>query len=97
MHIKFPEKMERILQYIKLKTLPNTLFFRTMLLIFIPLIIVQVVSVVAFWHGNWERVGRKLSDNLSNNIAMAIELTTNNPETLTEIQEFYEDNYMLKQ
>ena len=96
MHIRFPEKMERILQYVKLKTLPNTLFFRTMLLIFIPLIIVQVVSVVAFWHGNWERVGRKLSDNLSNNIAMAIDLTTNNPETLTEVQKFYESNYNIK-
>ena len=96
MHIKFPAKMERLLQYLKLKMLPNTLFFRTMLLIFIPLIIVQVVSVVAFWHGNWERVGRKLSDNLSGNIAMAIELTTSNPDTLEEIQNLYQSNYGIK-
>ena len=93
MHIKFPDKMERILQYLKLKMLPNTLFFRTMLLIFIPLILVQVVSVVAFWHGNWERVGRRLSNNLSNNIASAIELTTSNPNMLEDVQKLYAKNY----
>ena len=42
MHIKLPEKMDRVLQYLKLKIFPNTLFFRTMLMIFIPLILVQV-------------------------------------------------------
>lgn len=34
MHIKLPEKMDRVLQYLKLKIFPNTLFFRTMLMIF---------------------------------------------------------------
>lgn len=36
------------MRYLKIKMLPRTLFFRTMLLIFIPLIVVQVVSIVAF-------------------------------------------------
>ena len=93
MHIKFPDEMERGLQYLKLKLLPNKLFFRTMLLIFIPLIMVQIVSVIAFWDGNWEKVGRKLSNNLSNNISSAIELTTSNPEMLNRIQELYVKNY----
>lgn len=44
MHIKLPEKAEEGLRYLRLKFLPKTLFFRTMLLIFIPLIVVQVVS-----------------------------------------------------
>ena len=96
MHINFPDKVERIIQYIKLKVFPNTLFFRTMLLIFIPLIFVQVVSVVAFINGNWERVGRRLSDNLTNNISVAIETTTNNPEMLNEIQKLYSKNYGIK-
>lgn len=48
MHIKLPEKAEESLRYLRLKFLPKTLFFRTMLLIFIPLIVVQVVSVVMF-------------------------------------------------
>ena len=37
MHIKLPEKAEESLRYLRLKFLPKTLFFRTMLLIFIPL------------------------------------------------------------
>lgn len=93
MHIKFPEKIDRGLQYLKLKIFPNTLFFRTMLMIFVPLILVQVVSVVAFFNGNWEKVGRRLSENLSSNIAVAIEATTKNPQLLPEIEELYKKNY----
>lgn len=96
MHIKFPEKMEKILQYLKLKMLPNTLFFRTMLLIFVPLILVQVVSVYAFFNGNWEKVGKRLSDNLSNNIAVAIEITSKDPSILPQIQELYANEYNIK-
>ena len=67
MHIVFPKKIEGTMRYLKLKLLPKTLFFRTMLLIFIPLIVVQVVSVVAFFDGSWGRVGRRLSSNLTSN------------------------------
>ena len=95
MHITFPEKIDKTLQYIKLKIFPNTLFFRTMLLIFIPLILVQVVSIVAFFNGNWEKVGKRLSENLSNNIAIAIETTTNNPNMLGEIVDLYKQNYKI--
>lgn len=88
--------MDRVLQYLKLKIFPNTLFFRTMLMIFIPLILVQVVSVIAFFNGNWEKVGRRLSDNLSNNIAVAVEMTSQNPDMLPEIQKLYESSYGIK-
>lgn len=54
--------------------MPKTLFFRTMLLIFIPLIVVQIVSIYAFFDGNWKRVGRKLSENLSSNMAFVVNL-----------------------
>lgn len=96
MHIKFPNKMEKVLQYLKLKMLPNTLFFRTMLLIFVPLIMVQVVSVYAFFNGNWEKVGRRLSDNLSSNIALAIKMTQDNADMLPTIQELYQKEYNMK-
>ena len=43
MHIKFPETVDNTLRYLKLKLLPKTLFFRTMLLIFIPLIVVNCI------------------------------------------------------
>ena len=54
--------------------MPRTLFFRTMMLIFIPLIVVQVVSVVVFFDGSWSRMGRKLSENLVDDIAVIIRL-----------------------
>ena len=59
MHIKLSPQTEEKLRYWRLKLLPRTLFFRTMLLIFIPLIVVQVVSVVMFFDGSWSRMGRR--------------------------------------
>jgi two-component system osmolarity sensor histidine kinase EnvZ len=96
MHINFPDKVDKVLQYIKIKIFPNTLFFRTMLLIFIPLMFVQVVSIVAFFDGSWEKVGKRLSDNLSNNIAVAVETVTANPEMADEVIKLYENNYKIK-
>lgn len=96
MHINFPDRVEKIIQYIKIKVFPNTLFFRTMLLIFIPLIFVQVVSVVAFFNGNWEKVGKRLSNNLSNNVTMAVDIISNDIAQLSTVQQMYEKNYGIK-
>ena len=38
MHITLPHKADNLLRFLKLKILPKKLFFRTMLLIFVPLI-----------------------------------------------------------
>lgn len=74
MHIKLPHKVEEKLKFWRHKLLPRTLFFRTMLLIFVPLIVVQVVSVVVFFDGSWSRMGRKLSDNLVDDIKIILDL-----------------------
>ena len=74
MHIRLPQKMDNVLNRWRRKLLPRTLFFRTMMLIFVPLIVVQVVSVVVFFDGSWSRMGRKLSENLVDDINMLIEL-----------------------
>ncbi len=62
----------------KRKLMPKTMFFRTMLLIFVPLIVVQVVSIYAFLDGNWKRVGRLLSENLTENMAFVMQLKNDN-------------------
>ena len=80
MHIKFPRKVEGLILVLKKKIMPKTLFFRTMLLIFIPLIVVQVVSIYAFFDGNWKKVGRRLSDNLVANMAFVIQMDTGKKE-----------------
>ena len=74
MHIKLPQKIEEKLCFWRYRLLPRTLFFRTMMLIFVPLLVVQVVSVVVFFDGSWSRMGRKLSDNLVDNIKVIIDL-----------------------
>lgn len=86
MRLKFPEKVDGALRYLKFKFLPKTLFFRTMLLIFIPLIVVQVVSIVAFFDGSWGRVGKRLSGNLTSDMAFVMQIVEKNPDKLSEIQ-----------
>ena len=75
MSVKLPKKIDDILRIFKLKFLPKTLFFRTMLLIFVPLIVVQIVSIVAFFEGSWGRVGKRLSNNLSSEMAVIVEMS----------------------
>ena len=86
MHIKLPNKMDNVARYLKLKLLPKKLFFRTMLLIFVPLIMVQVVSIVAFFDGTWGRVGHKLASNLTSDMAMIMEMVNQSPAQLQEIK-----------
>ncbi len=86
MHIRFPKKVEGTLRYLKLKLLPKTLFFRTMLLIIIPLIVVQIVSVIAYFSGSWGKVGRRLSDNLSSNMAFVVNLAEHNYDNFENIK-----------
>lgn len=86
MRIKFPSKVDDLLRVLKLKLLPKTLFFRTMLLIFIPLIVVQIVSIVAFFDGSWGRVGKRLSSNLTSDMSFVMELTDKSPKNLPNIK-----------
>ncbi len=96
MRLVFPEKVENALRYLKLKFLPKTLFFRTMLLIFIPLIVVQVVSIFVFFDSNWWRVGRQLSQNLTADMAYVIEMVEKNPGEIKEIKETAERLFKLE-
>lgn len=92
MHIKLPNKMDNVARYLKLKLLPKKLFFRTMLLIFVPLIMVQVVSIVAFFDGTWGRVGHKLASNLTSDMAMIMEMVNQSPAQLQEIKRISKKN-----
>ena len=74
MHIKLPLKWEEKLNYWRYKLLPRTLFFRTMLLIFLPLIGVQIVSVVVFFDSSWSRMGRRMADGVVENIRVIMDL-----------------------
>lgn len=93
MRIKFPEKVNNVLRYLKLKFLPKTLFFRTMLLIFVPLIVVQIVSIVAFFDGSWGRVGKRLSTNLTSDMSFIMELSEKTPNNIKVIKDLAKENF----
>ncbi|MBO4284680.1 MAG: two-component sensor histidine kinase [Alphaproteobacteria bacterium] len=95
MRITFPHQIEDNLRAFKRRLLPKTLFFRTMLLIIVPLIVVQIVSIVAYFHGSWGKVGRRLSDNLSSNMAFVVEVCENNPSRFEEIRQLAKRFYDL--
>lgn len=95
MHIKFPSRVEQAMSYAKKRFLPRSLFFRTMLLIFVPLIVVQVVSVYAYWNSSWNKVGRKLSDNLAQDMAFIIQ-ADDGTKDFAQIQSMAEKIYDMK-
>lgn len=96
MRVIFPKKIDDELVSLKQKVFPKTLFFRTMLLIFVPLIVVQIVSVVAYFHGSWGKVGRRLSENLSANMAYIVELNETDPGKFHQVQKLASKLYDLK-
>ncbi len=85
MHLILPNGLNSALNTFKRKFLPRSLFFRTMLLIFVPLIVVQIVSVYAYWNSSWSKVGKKLSENLAQNMAFII-TTDDGSENFADIQ-----------
>lgn len=94
MHIRFPQKVERAMAGFKHKFLPRSLFFRTMLLIFVPLIVVQIVSIYAYFDGSWRRVGNKLSENLVSNMAFVMQMHDETADFAT-VQKMAKDLYDL--
>lgn len=95
MRLKLPKNVDNSLRYLKLKLLPKTLFFRTMLLIFVPLIVVQVVSVVMFFDGSWSRMGRRLSENLTSDMSFVMELTQKSPKNMAMIKKLSSSKFNL--
>ena len=94
MHIKLPPKFEEKVTVWRHRLLPRTLFFRTMLLIFIPLIVVQVVSVVVFFDGSWSRMGRRLSENLVDEMNVIIHLKEDGMP-LAEVQKMAANGFQI--
>ncbi len=91
MHLRLSPKIEEKLSAWRLKYLPRTLFFRTMLLIFVPLVAVQIVSVVVFFDGSWSRMGRRLSVALASDMSMIVNLVQDNLLSLERAQQYAKD------
>ena len=93
MRVKLPQKVDDEINHFRQKVMPKTLFFRTMLLVIVPLIVVQIVSIAAYFDSSWGKVGRKLSDSLTENIAFIVALNEQNPDNLSELKKLATDLY----
>ncbi len=87
MHYKFPKKIDKIIRRIKHAVLPKKLFFRTLLMILLPLLAVQIVSIWTFFDVNWGRVGRSLSNNVAQDIYVLVNLVNQDISNKTNIAE----------
>ncbi len=65
---------------------PKSLFIRTLLILFIPTVLVQLVTVYVFYDRHWETLVRRLSSSLGGEIAMVTHLIDHtSPETRQKI------------
>jgi two-component system osmolarity sensor histidine kinase EnvZ len=55
------------------RLLPQTMFGRSLLLIVVPLVLVQIISAWVFYARHWETVSRRLSADVAGDIGMLIE------------------------
>jgi two-component system osmolarity sensor histidine kinase EnvZ len=55
------------------RVLPKTMFGRSLLLIVVPLVVVQIVSAWVFYARHWETVSRRLASDVAGDIAIVAE------------------------
>jgi two-component system osmolarity sensor histidine kinase EnvZ len=55
------------------RLLPQTMFGRSLLLIIMPLVLVQVIATWVFYARHWETVSRRLSGDVAGDVAMLID------------------------
>jgi two-component system osmolarity sensor histidine kinase EnvZ len=55
------------------RVLPKTMFGRSLLLIVVPLVVVQIVSAWVFYARHWETVSRRLASDVAGDIAIVLE------------------------
>jgi two-component system osmolarity sensor histidine kinase EnvZ len=55
------------------RMLPRTMFGRSLLLIVVPLVLVQIISAWVFYARHWETMSRRLSANVAGDIAIVME------------------------
>ena len=68
--------------------LPKTLFGRSVIIIVLPLILVQMVSTWVFYDHHWNTVMRRLADGVAGDISMLLDVGQNfeDPATLSQLQ-----------
>ena len=61
------------------RILPKSLLGRSLLIIIIPLILLQVVSAVIFYETHWAKITRRLAIGVAGDVAATIEIMRRDP------------------
>ena len=62
------------------RIMPTSLFGRSLLIVVLPLLLLQTVSMFIFYNSHWEDVGRRLALGLGGEIAMLAEAVARYPD-----------------
>lgn len=77
----FRKRLPRLRNYT-----PRSLFGRSMLIIVLPIIIMQVAVVYIFFDRHWQSVSTSLSEGLVGDIAIILDMYQQNPQRLEQIK-----------
>lgn len=82
--------MNRFLLFVKRYALPKSLFYRFVLIIFIPLLLLQVFTAVFFYERHWDLISKRLAYDTAGDIQVFATLMANTTDT-------EQQNVLLKQ
>jgi len=70
--------------------LPKTLFGRLLAIVMVPMILVQVVTILVFYERHWDTVTRYMATNLSADMAVIVDryASQQTPENFSDTSAF---------
>ena len=77
-----------LLDLLKKNLLPRSLFGRSLLIIIMPLIILQMVSAWIFYDRHWDTITRRLSTSIAGDIGLVMELMRQSPGSESRVTIF---------
>ena len=82
--MKLPRRLEpRLAQRLIKRSLPTSLFGRSLLIIVLPVALMQIAVTWIFFDAHWQTVTSRLSDGLAGEVAWAVESYQDDPNDAT--------------
>ncbi|KQW73038.1 histidine kinase [Phenylobacterium sp. Root77] len=82
--MKLPRRLEpRLVQRLIKRSLPTSLFGRSLLIIVLPVALMQIAVTWIFFDAHWQTVTSRLSDGLAGEVAWAVESYQDDPSPAT--------------
>lgn len=85
--MKLPRRLEpRLAQRLIKRSLPTSLFGRSLLIIVLPVALMQIAVTWIFFDAHWQTVTSRLSDGLAGEVAWAVESYQDDPREATMVR-----------